>query len=76
LNLPVIAGAPSVQRERVQRKLHYDKWQVLGRTNRLLSSDTTWTAQKMARATILLFRIRGFHSGGYEEYHLLGYDAV
>jgi hypothetical protein len=25
LNLPVIAGAPSVQRERVQRKLHYDK---------------------------------------------------
>jgi hypothetical protein len=21
-------------------------------------------------------RICGFHSGGYEEYHLLGYDAV
>jgi hypothetical protein len=21
-------------------------------------------------------RIWGFHSGGYEEYHLLGYDAV
>jgi hypothetical protein len=24
----------------------------------------------------LILRIWGFHSGGYEEYHLLGYDAV
>jgi hypothetical protein len=28
---------------------------VLGRTNRLLSLDTTWTAQKTTRPTILLF---------------------
>jgi hypothetical protein len=26
-------------------------------------------------ARIFLCRILGFHGGGYEEYHLLGYDA-
>jgi hypothetical protein len=26
--------------------------------------------------TLSLYRIWGFHSGGYEEYHLLGYDAM
>jgi hypothetical protein len=23
-----------------------------------------------------MYRIWGFHSGGYEEYHFMGYDAV
>jgi hypothetical protein len=36
------------------------------------------TSSKNIRVKLLLRRCRisDFHSGGYEEYHLLGYDAV
>jgi hypothetical protein len=45
----------------------------------MLKISVTALKKQAAHAELLNFtvgRIWSFHSGGFEEYHLLGYDAV
>jgi hypothetical protein len=47
-------------------------------TNKQTNKQTPWrwSTSELCINSKASCRIWGFHSGGYEEYHLLGYDAV